>query len=50
MIRKARKDKPFPMPAKILYIQGVTEIGGAETDLLAIIKGLDRKNFTVLSI
>jgi glycosyltransferase involved in cell wall biosynthesis len=30
------------MPVKILYIHGITKIGGAETDLLAILKGLDR--------
>ena len=31
------------MPIKILYIHGIKEIGGAETDLIAILKGLDRE-------
>jgi glycosyltransferase involved in cell wall biosynthesis len=33
------------MPQKILYIHGIQEIGGAETDLLAILAHLDRDQF-----
>jgi glycosyltransferase involved in cell wall biosynthesis len=31
------------MPIKVLYAHGIQEIGGAETDLLAILQGLDRE-------
>jgi glycosyltransferase involved in cell wall biosynthesis len=33
------------MPLKILYAHGIQDIGGAETDLIAIIRGLDRERF-----
>jgi len=33
------------MPIKILYAHGINDIGGAETDLISIIKGLDRERF-----
>jgi len=33
------------MPIKILYVHGIKEIGGAETNLVAMIKGLDRVRF-----
>jgi glycosyltransferase involved in cell wall biosynthesis len=33
------------MPIKILYVHGIKDIGGAETDLIAMIKGLDREHF-----
>jgi glycosyltransferase involved in cell wall biosynthesis len=33
------------MPIKILYAHGIQDIGGAETDLIAMIKGLDRERF-----
>ncbi len=33
------------MPARILYLHGITMIGGAETDLLSLIGGLNREEF-----
>ena len=33
------------MPARILYLHGITMIGGAETDLLRLIGGLNRNQF-----
>lgn len=33
------------MPRKILYVHGIKDIGGAETNLLVMIKGLDRGRF-----
>ena len=33
------------MPARILYLHGITMIGGAETDLLCLIGGLNREEF-----
>ena len=33
------------MPIKILYVHGIKDIGGAETDLIAMIEGLDRERF-----
>lgn len=30
---------------KVLYVHGIKEIGGAETDLLSVIRGLDRERF-----
>jgi len=33
------------MPARILFLHGITMIGGAETDLLRLIGGLNRNNF-----
>lgn len=33
------------MAIRVLYVHGIGEIGGAETDLLALLKGLDRKRF-----
>ena len=33
------------MSIKILYVHGIEDIGGAETDLIAMIKGLDRERF-----
>lgn len=37
--------KKYFMPIKILYVHGIQDIGGAETDLIALIKGLDRRLF-----
>lgn len=36
------------MPNKILYVHGVTAFGGAERDLVSIIRELDRERFTPL--
>ena len=33
------------MPARILYLHGITMIGGAETDLVSLIGGLNREDF-----
>jgi len=33
------------MAIRVLYVHGIGEIGGAETDLLALLKGLDRNRF-----
>lgn len=33
------------MAIKVLYVHGIGEIGGAETDLLVLLRGLDRKRF-----
>jgi len=33
------------MPLKILYAHGIQDIGGAETDLITMLKGLDRERF-----
>lgn len=38
--------KDFFVPIKILYVHGITEIGGAETDLLAILQDLHRDHFS----
>ena len=33
------------MPAKVLYVHGITEVGGAERDLLTLLAHLDRGRF-----
>ena len=38
------------MGDKILYLHGVTAVGGAEQDLLTIINGLDRKQLTAVVV
>ncbi len=36
------------MPVKVLYIHGVAELGGAETDLLSFVQGLNREEFQAI--
>ncbi|HSS30771.1 MAG TPA: hypothetical protein VLL06_07120 [Nitrospiraceae bacterium] len=33
------------MATKILYVHGIEAIGGAERDLIALLKGLDRQKW-----